>query len=219
MDGALSPARLAMPVGEAMFTQRAIRRFRPDPIPAGDLRLVLEAAVKAPNGGNHQIARFLILTDRERIRPFGALYREAWWAKRWDDHRWTKPEDIPPEEKNYRAAMQLADEMKDAPCVVLAFAVPPGGANSVIPACQNLMLAARALGIGSVPTTLHPSVMDRFHAMFEVPGDATFHFCIPLGYPRGRFGPNRRRPIGETMYSDRWGAPLRLGASSVAEIR
>jgi nitroreductase len=211
MDGTVNPARLAMPVGEAMFSQRAIRRFRPDPIPGGDLQLVLEAAVKAPNGGNHQIARFLVVTDRERIRPFGALYREAWWAKRWDDHRWTKPEDIPPEEKNYRAAMQLAEEMKDAPCVILAFAASAGGANSVIPACQNLMLAARALGIGSVPTTLHPTVMDRFHVMFEIPRDATFHFCIPLGYPRGSFGPNRRRPIAETMYTDRWGAPLRLG--------
>jgi nitroreductase len=211
MDGTVNPGRLAMPVGEAMFTQRAIRRFRPDPIPAGDLRLVLEAAVKAPNGGNHQLARFLVLTDRERIRQFGALYREAWWAKRRDDQRWTKPEDIPPEEKNYRAAMQLADEMKDAPCVILAFAVAPGGANSVIPACQNLMLAARALGIGSVPTTLHPSVMDRFQVMFDVPRDATFHFCIPLGYPLGSFGPNRRKPIAETMYTDRWGVPLRLG--------
>jgi nitroreductase len=214
MDGAASAPRLAMPVGEAMFTQRAIRRFQPDPIPAGDLRLILEAAVKAPNGGNHQIARFLVLTDRERIHEFGALYREAWWAKRWDDHRWTKPEDIPPEERNYRAAMQLADEMKDAPCVVLAFALSPGSANSVIPACQNLMLAARALGIGSVPTTLHPSVMDRFHAMFGIPADVAFHFCIPLGYPRGSFGANRRKPIAETMYTDRWGAPLRLGQES-----
>jgi nitroreductase len=211
MDRAVSSPRLAMPVGEAMFTQRAIRRFRPDPIPAEDLRLVLEAAVKAPNGGNHQIARFLIITDRERIHEFGALYREAWWAKRWDDHQWTKPEDIPPEERNYRAAMRLAEEMKDAPCVVLAFALPPGGANSVIPACQNLMLAARALGIGSVPTTLHPSVMDRFHALFGIPEDVTFHFCIPLGYPRGSFGPNHRKPIAETMYTDRWGVPLRLG--------
>jgi nitroreductase len=211
MDGSVSPARLSMPIGEAIFTQRAIRRFRPDPIPADDLRLILEAAVKAPNGGNQQIGRFLVLTDRERIRHFGALYREAWWAKRWDDHRWTKPEDIPPEERNYRAAMQLADEMGHAPCVVLALAVPPGGANSVIPACQNLMLAARALGIGSVPTTLHASVMDRFHAMFDIPKDVAFHFCIPLGYPRGSFGPNRRKPIADTMYTDGWGNPLRLG--------
>ena len=89
--------RLLMPIGEAMFSQRSARKFRPDPIPPEDLRLLVEAAVKAPNGGNHQIARFLVVTDRATIREFGALYREAWWAKRWDDHRWRSPADIPPE--------------------------------------------------------------------------------------------------------------------------
>jgi len=106
--------RLSMSVGEAMFTQRAIRRFRPDPIPTEDIRLILEAAAKAPNGGNRQIARFLVVTDRALIREFGKLYHEAWWAKRWDERRWTKLEDIPPEDKNYRAAAQLADEMQNA---------------------------------------------------------------------------------------------------------
>ena len=130
-------ARLSMPVGETMFTQRSIRGFRPDPIPTEDIRLILEAASKAPNGGNRQITRFLVVTNRALIREFGKLYHEAWWAKRWDERRWTKLEDIPPEDRNYRAAAQLADEMKDAPCVVLALAVPPGGANSVIPPART----------------------------------------------------------------------------------
>ena len=86
--------RLTMPIGEAMFTQRSTRKLRPDPIPVEDLHLIMEAAVKAPNGGNHQVGRFLIVNDRAKIREFGALYKEAWWAKRWDDHKWTKPEDI-----------------------------------------------------------------------------------------------------------------------------
>lgn len=145
-------ARLAMPIGEAMFTQRSIRRFKPDPIPMEDLRLIMEAAMKAPNGGNHQIARFLVLTDRAVVRDFGALYREAWWAKRRDEKRpWTRREEIPPEEKSYTGAAQLADEMAQAPCIVLAFGLPPGSALSVVPAVQNMMLAARALGIGSSP--------------------------------------------------------------------
>ena len=201
--------RLAMPIGEAIFTQRAIRRFRPDPVPVEDLRLIVEAAVRAPNGGNRQVARFLVVTDRARIREFGALYREAWWAKRLDEgHAWKVIDDIPPEAKTHRAAARLADEMKDAPCMVFALALPPGPANSVVPAAQNLMLAARALGIGSVPTTLHPSVMDRFRAMFGIPKDVAFHFCIPLGYPQGRFGGSRRLPTSETTSWDRWGAPV-----------
>ena len=200
----VDPTRLSMTVGEAMFTQRSIRRFKPDPIPIDDLRLIIEAAVKAPNGGNRQVGRFLVLTDRKVIQEFGKLYREAWWAKRLDEKGWTRPEDIPPEEKNYRLASELAEGMKDAPCVVLALAVESGPANSVIPACQNLMLAARSLGIGSVPTTLHPKVMDRVYGLLGIPKGVGFHFCIPLGYPRGSFGANKRRPTSETTFLNRW---------------
>ena len=140
--------RLKMPIGDAMFTQRSVRRFKPDPIPIEDIHLIIDAAVKAPNGGNRQIGRFLVLTDRNVIREFGTIYHEAWWAKRKEERGWTKRADIPPEEKNYKLASELADEMKDVPCVVFACAVPPGTANSVIPATQNLMLAAHSLGIG-----------------------------------------------------------------------
>ena len=204
----MSFERLQMPMGEAMFTQRSVRKFRPDPIPAADLRLIVDAAVKAPNGGNHQIGRFLMVTDRDKIRAFGTLYHEAWWAKRRDDHGWTGPQDIPPGEKNYRAAMGLADDIGSVPAIAFAFAVPPGWANSIIPACQNLMLAAHALGIGSIPTTLHATVIDRFYAMFEVPKDVSFHFCIPLGYPAVKYGPSVRKPIAETTYLDRWGSAV-----------
>jgi nitroreductase len=202
------PARLSMPMGEAMFTQRSIRRFKPDPLPVEDIHLIMEAAVKAPNGANKQIARFLVITDRAKLREFGALYHEAWWAKRREEYGWTKPEDIPATEKSYRSAMGLADRIKDVPCVVFAFGMPPGGASSVIPATQNLMLAARALGIGSIPTTLHPTVMDRFRAMFDIPKEPTLHFCIPLGYPERGFGPNVRKPTSETTFLNRWGGAV-----------
>jgi len=197
-------SRLSMPVGEAMFTQRAIRRFRPDRIPLEDVRLVLEAAVKAPNGGNQQVARFLVVNDPAVIREFGALYHEAWWAKRHDEG-FADFDALP---RRFHPAAKLADAMKDAPCIVFALAVHNGPADSVIPAVQNLMLAARAIGVGSVPTTLHPTVMDRFYAMFDIPGDVAFHFCIPLGYPQGNFGPTTRKPTSETTFLDRWEAPV-----------
>jgi len=200
--------RLTMPVGEAMFSQRSVRKFRPDPIPSEDIRLILEAAVKAPNGANRQIGRFLVVNDREKVREFAKLYHEAWWAKRRDERGWTKPDDIPPEETSYRSAMGLADDIKNVPCIAFAFTMGPGGANSVIPACQNLMLAAHALGIGSIPTTLHPQVMDRFHAMFGIPKDMTFHFCIPLGYPAVKYGPSRRKPVAETTSWNHWTGPV-----------
>jgi nitroreductase len=195
--------RLSMPLGEAIFTQRAIRRFRPDPIAIDDLRLMVEAAVRAPNGGNLQLARFLIVTDPAAIRQFGVLYREAWWAKRHDESLHS-PDDLPP---HYHSAAGLANAMGEVPCIVLALALDNGPANSVIPAVQNLMLAARALGIGSVPTTLHPTVMARFRALFAIPDDVGFHFCVPMGYPRGNFGPNVRAPTAETTFLNRWAEP------------
>jgi nitroreductase len=196
-------SRLSMPLGEAMFTQRAIRRFEPDPIPTEDVELILEAAVRAPNGGNLQPARFLVVNDPGTIREFGALYREAWWAKRHDEG-FRRFEDLP---RGFHPAARLADTMGDVPCIVFALAVRDAPADSVVPAVQNLMLAARALGIGSVPTTLHASVMERFHRMFDIPDDVGFHFCVPLGLPQGNFGPNVRKPISKTCFLDRWGAP------------
>ena len=201
----INHARLSMPLGDAIFTQRSIRRFKPDPIAHEDLRLILEAAVRAPNGGNRQIGRFVAVTDRAKIREFGTLYHEAWWAKRLDEKGWKKKDEIPKDDKSYRSAADLADTIGEAPAIVFAFAMPPGSANSIIPACQNLMLAARGLGIGSVPTTLHAKVMDRFNKLFEIPKEATFHFCIPLGYPQGSFGPNNRKPISETCFLNQWG--------------
>jgi nitroreductase len=90
----------------------------------------------------------------------------------------------------------------------LALALHNGPADSVIPAVQNLMLAARALGIGSVPTTLHASVMVRFQQLFDIPDDTGFHSCVPLGYPKGNFGPNIRKPTTETTFLNRWGTPV-----------
>jgi nitroreductase len=197
-------SRLSMPLGEVIFTQRSIRRFKSDPIPLDDIQLIIEAAAKAPNGGNLQLARFLVVRDRAAIRDFGALYHEAWWAKRRDEG-FSDRADLPP---RFEPAARLADEIVDAPCIVFALALANGPADSVVPAVQNLMLSARALGIGSVPTTLHPSVMDRFRAMFGIPENVGLHFCIPLGYPRGNFGPNARKPTSETTFLDRWDAPV-----------
>ena len=203
-----TPADLTMPIGEAMFSQRAIRRLRHDrAVSDEDLKTVLDAASKAPNGANSQPARFLVIRDREKIRAFGKLYHEAWWAKRRDEYGWKGKSDIP-EGSPYRMPALLADEMVDAPVVILAFTVGGGGAaSSVFPAVQNLLLAARGLGIGSVLTTLHADVMERVYAMFNVPDDAEFHCCIPLGYPRGNFGPTRRYPTADTTSWDSWDSP------------
>lgn len=202
------PAELSMPLGEAIFTLRAIRRFDPDrPISESHIKLLMDAASKGPSGGNAQVARFLVVRDREKIRAFGKLYHEAWWAKRAADMGWEPDQEIP-EDSHFRMAALLASEMANAPTVILAFSSPGAAAasQSVLPGVQNLMLAARAIGLGSVLTTLHPDVMDRVYGMFDVPREARFHCCIPVGYPRGNFGLTSRFPTSETTYWDSWGA-------------
>ncbi len=197
------PEQLGMSLGEAMFTQRAIRRLKPDPISDEDIRTLMDAASKAPNARNEHRGRFLVVRDRDKIRRFAELYAEAWWAKQ--PEGWS-PENAPPGDKHL-GPMRLAEAMKDVSVVVLAVSTSPGQASSVLPAAQNLMLAARALSIGSVLTTLHPCVTDRIHELFGIPPEGQVHCCIPLGYPEGHFGTTARLPTSETTYYDEWSKP------------
>ncbi len=197
-----------IPLGEAMFTQRAIRRFRKDPIPADVMQDIMEAAIRAPNGGNNQQWHFIVVQEEETRRKLGDLYHEAWWAKR-ADAGIMGPQDIPPGRNSMRSAMRLANEIGDAPVMVLvcATAKGPQAAGSVIPAAQNMLLAARAFGIGGTIATLHPVVEERVHELFGIPDEAQVVYCMPFGYPRGNFGPVTRLPLNEVCSYDRWGAP------------
>ena len=196
-------SRLSMPLGEAIFSLRAIRRLKPDPIPDAAIRDILEAAIRAPNGGNTQPWHFLVVKDAALRAQFGPLYHEAWWAKR-RDAGIHGPEDLP---RSYHPAMRMADEIAQVPVLILVCATARGmgPVGSVIPAVQNLLLAARALGIGGTITTLHPQVDERVHELFGIPPTAQVVYCIPLGYPQGRFGPNQRKPLTEVCSYDHWG--------------
>ena len=199
------PQRLEMTLAEAMYSMRAIRRVRPDPIAAEDVELMLDAARQAPNGGNAQPWHFLVVQDPDQIRRFAPLYHEAWWAKRADvgivdgDERLQTPV--------MQSARRLADEIGQAPLLVFlcATAQGAGAAASVIPAVQNLLLAGRSLGIGGNITTLHATVDGRVKTLFNIPDQAQVVYCVPMGYPRGRFGPLNRKPLNEIVSQDRWG--------------
>ena len=197
--------RLTMPLGEAIFSLRAIRRFKPDPLPEEDLRTILEAATHAPSGGNSQPWRFLVLRDPAVRAKLAPLYHEAWWAKRKDEGI-NSPEDFPPDDRNARARIRLADDFSSAPVVIVVCATGRGSGamGSVIPAVQNLLLAARALRIGGTITTLHAVVDDRVHELLGIPETAQIVYVLPLGYPRGRFGPTTRKPVAEVAACDRW---------------
>ena len=118
--------------------------------------------------------------------------------------------------------MRLADEFGQAPVVVLicATARGVGAMGSVIPSAQNLLLAARAFGIGGTITTLHAVIEDRVHDLLGIPATAQVVYAIPLGYPRGRFGPTTRKPLSEVSAIDRWdGAPVSESAAPAQPAR
>ncbi len=194
--------RLDITLGDAIFSLRAIRRIKPDPIPDADLHSILDAARQAPNGANRQPWHFIALQDAAVRKRFGELYRVAWWAKR-NDEGFFKSEDIP---DHYKLAMALADNIGEVPAIVLVCTTSPGGRESVIPATQNLLLAARALGIGGTITSLHATVENDVQELLGLPGGVGVVYCIPLGYPQGNFGPVTRNPLNEIVSVDRWGA-------------
>ncbi len=202
---------------EAIATARTIRRYRFEPIPENDLNRILWAATRAPSGTNRQPFRFLVLRDGEQARRAKALLGDAFrkgWGEKAEREGWGEG-DFDPDSRRGRTmgAMQFfVDHFEKIPVVVLACYVRyrelshQEGA-SVYPACQNLYLAARALGYGACFSAWHLWVEQELRQLLEIPNPVELSLCITLGRPRGRHGPLRRQPIQETVFEESWGKP------------
>jgi len=202
---------------DGIATTRAIRRYRPDPIPDDDLAALLWHATRAPSGSNRQPTRFLVLRDGPKARQakaiLGRAFREGWGLKR-TDHDFDKGSGADPASPKARAARAMqtfVDRFEQTPVVVLACIqrwrrphISEGG--SVYPACQNLLLAARALGYGGVLSMWHSFVEDELRTVLAIPDEVVVAATITLGVPEGRHGPVRRLPLREVVYDDEWGA-------------
>lgn len=206
----------ALSLLEGLATTRAIRRYRDEPVDEGDLAAMLFAATRAPSGSNRQPYRFVVLRDgpraREAKRLMGESFRETWGAKLAADG-YGEGSGADPDSPKARMAATMAhfvEHFEDTPVVVLPCLIhwrggdPTEGA-SVYPACQNLLLAARALGYGGVMTVWHKLVEDELKAVLGIPENVSIAAAIPLGRPVGHHGPVRRRPLVETVYDDGWG--------------
>jgi len=201
---------------EGLSTTRAIRRYRDEPVPPEALRAMLFAATRAPSGSNRQPFRFLVLTDGPIAAQAKALIgegaRQVWRNKRQADgyDRGSGSLEDSPKARMARTMQRYTDEFERAPVLVLPCLVryrdpnPMEGA-SVYPACQNLLLAARALGYGGVLTGFQALVEDRLRPLLQIPDGVFLAATITLGKPEGRHGPVRRRPIAELIYADQWG--------------
>jgi len=199
---------------EAVTTQRAIRRLEPDPIPDAALRQIMDAAICAPSGGNRQGWSFLVIRDAALRERLGELYRECWGELiklPYYAGVAGEPPDTPAA-KMLASARHLGEHLGEAPVLILAcIEVDPGArpgvttGASIYPAVQNIMLAARALGIGSCLTTIHRHRDAQVKALLGIPANVETAALIPLGYPRGKFGRPPRRPLPEVAFADRWG--------------
>jgi nitroreductase len=203
---------------EGLTTTRSIRRYRDEEVPPEALRAMLFAASRAPSGSNRQPFRFLVLTNSTLARDAKALVgagaRRAWAAKRTADgyDRGSGQIDDSPKTRMARAMQSYVDDFERAPVLVLPCLVryrdptPTEGA-SVYPACQNLLLAARALGYGGVLTLWHALVERELRDLLAVPENVFMAATITIGRPAGRHGPVRRRPLSELVFAERWGEP------------
>ena len=217
---------------EAMYTARAMRRLKPDPVPEELITKILDAAIRAPSGGNAQNWIFIVVRDAAQRHALAAVYRKASgevaaiYAARGRPAYQT--------EEQYRRMMDagtyLWSHIGDAPVLLvpclrrrdmpprdslpqavaarydahLAYQERIRGA-SIYPAIQNIILACRALGLGTVITTNHILYEDEARAVLGLP-EGVFTFALmPVGYPQGRYGPLARRPVAEVAFADRWG--------------
>ena len=216
---------------EAIYSARAIRRLKPDPVPEELITAILDAAIRAPSGGDAQSWAFIVVRDPDQRRQLGTIYRkasdiaEAIYAARGRPPHLT--------EKQFARLMasgaHLWDHMGEAPVLLVPCsrrpALPPREAlpavaaarwedelayvdrtrgASIYPAVQNIILACRAFGLGTVLTTIHMFYEDEVKAILGLPPEVQTYALMPIGYPRGKFGPIKRRPVTEVAYLDNY---------------
>jgi nitroreductase len=229
--------KVAMPeieLFEAMYSARALRRLKPDPVPDAIITRVLDAAIRAPSAGNAQNWVFIVVRDAAQRHKLGVIYRKASDIAA----EIYKARGRPPHmtEDQYRRFMSsgayLWEHMGEAPVLLVPClrdrtpppreTLPPSvqaryaaelayeqrirGA-SIYPAVQNIILACRAFGLGTLITTNHIRCEDEVKAVLGLPADVSTYALMPIGFPEGKFGPLARKPVHEVAYADRWGHP------------
>ena len=211
------------PFFDVVYTARAMRRLKPNPVPQKLLRRVLEAATMAPSGTNLQPWRFIVVRDPEIKRRLGEIHTRSFWPR----YGSAGPQlggagetERRPQEPQGITEQEMTDRFALAPVLVVVCRTgqrpaAPGMSlvswyGSIFPAVQNLLLAARALGLGTTLTTMFTEYEQEVKDLLAMPEEAEPVALIPLGFPVGRFGPLRRRPVDEVVFADRWGTEAGL---------
>jgi nitroreductase len=224
---------------EAIYSARSIRRLKSDPVPESLITKILDAAIRAPSGGNAQSWAFVVVRDPELRRQLGVIYRkasdiaEAVYSARGRPSHLTEQQYA----RLMTAGRYLWDHMGEAPVLLLPCshrpasppreALPPDIAAewegevayterirgaSIYPAVQNIILACRGFGLGTVITTNHIRCEEQVKTLLGIPEEVSTWALMPVGWPIDKFGPLTRRPIAEVAHADRWGAGWSRGS-------
>ncbi len=199
---------------DVMYNCRAMRRLDTREVPEADLLSLVDAANQAASGGNQQRGRWLIVRDAAQKQAIAQLNHEV--SHDFVQARIARGEELPHHDQDTRARMldavlYLAEHMHTYPALIVAcleFDERPeniaASAGSIWPGVQNLLLAARAMGLGAVPTSYAINRRAEFEAILDLPETMAAYALIPVGYPLGNFGPVTRRPVEEIVRFDRW---------------
>lgn len=217
---------------EAMYSARAMRWLKPDPVPSQLIAKVLEAATQAPNAGNVQNWLFVVVRDAEQRRRIGQIYSRVsqWVLQRYQHQSRPASQSQAEYDRMMKGGTHLYDHMSDAPVLLLPCLrlrapelpaeIPPDvqqamrnaypwtAGASIYPAVQNIILACRALGLGTVLTTDHTIAEDEIKAVLDLPPEVRTFALMPIGYPQRAFGPLTRRPVSEVAMLDFYGSPF-----------
>ena len=214
-------ARLDETLVEAMMTQRAVRRVRPDPVDDALVLRCIELSLRAPTGSNGQNWEFNVVKDPEVKRKLGKRYRQGWDLY----YRCSVRKIAETDEsmaKTARAVQWQVDHFDEIPVMIVAclrmtaregkipylpmpHAVLSGFFGSIYPSVQNILLAARSMGLGASLITLPLWSQASARRAHGLPTSVTPICIVPMGWPRGRYGPTTRRPVGEVVHLDTFG--------------
>jgi nitroreductase len=201
---------------EAMHTMRAMRRLKPDPVPDELIRKIIAAGVCAPSGGDVQHWRFIVVKDREIKKQIQVRYKKA-LDQILPRYRAAPPPPGKTEAQKQRmldAVVYLTEHFHEAPVLIVcclvgdlakALGLAKMSGASIYPTVQNMLLAARGLGLGSTLTTRHLLFEQEVNEVLGLPENAETFAILPIGYPMGKFGPVSRQSIEAVTFQDRWG--------------
>lgn len=193
---------------EALYTQRALRKLKPDDVPDELINKLIESATKAPSGGDGQPWKFLVIRDAETKRQIAGYYLQAWELAYPAGSAGNTIS-----ERVYASADHLARNMATVPVLIMACIERNGPeatfglGGSIFPAVQNLLLAARGLGLGCALTSLHKRYDSEIKELLGIPENVETAALLPVGYPVDgtRYGPTSRSPVADVSYREKWG--------------